>query len=260
MSKNKTPPGSKRRQSPSVMSFLAKLQSPREGAEGKTPARGLLGDISREDLVAAGRLEADGDEAHDASGASGAFDAPEALNAPDVVETEPLSAQVTRATTQGDFDERYEDLVDADAKGAGSTRALRRAALGQNRRSDRRPWSARVEIRGVFGSDPADDVLRGARAGKGNAGPVATNLSLGGVFVETTALLDVGDPVMLSLPSPDGQPLSVSGRVRWVTPFGRVTDARPGMGIEFVGLDEHKKRRLEDLLQRLPGRRADGRS
>jgi uncharacterized protein (TIGR02266 family) len=80
----------------------------------------------------------------------------------------------------------------------------------------------------------------------------AGNLSTSGIFIETTHLLDVGDPLVLSFPTGGGAPLNVSGRVRWVTPFGGADDALPGMGIEFVGLDDTKRSRLERMLEGLP--------
>ncbi len=96
-----------------------------------------------------------------------------------------------------------------------------------------------VDIRGVF--HPI------------GAPPVATDLSVGGVFVETASPLDVGDHVVVAFPAGNGHgegAFSVNGRVRWVTPFGRLDDARPGMGIEFIGVDAVKRARLADLLAR----------
>jgi Tfp pilus assembly protein PilZ len=105
---------------------------------------------------------------------------------------------------------------------------------------ERVPWPGPVEVRGVFA---------GAVAGA-DGGPRASNVSQGGVFVETAHLLEVGDPVVLSFPGDGGARLVVSGRVRWVTPFGRVDDPTPGMGIEFVGLDQTKRDKIASLLSR----------
>ena len=93
-----------------------------------------------------------------------------------------------------------------------------------------------VEIRGVFHPPGAP--------------PIASNLSVGGVFVETASPLEVGDPVVVAFPADGEGAFSVNGRVRWVTPFGRLDDARPGMGIEFIGVDAFKRARLKDLLER----------
>ena len=48
--------------SPSVMQFLERLGGAPTAPRRSTPARGLLGDISRKDLVAAGRIDADSPE------------------------------------------------------------------------------------------------------------------------------------------------------------------------------------------------------
>ena len=80
----------------------------------------------------------------------------------------------------------------------------------------------------------------------------AGNLSSTGIFIETTNLLDLGDPLVLAFPTAGGAPLNVTARVRWVSPFGDAADAQPGMGIEFVGLDARKRSRLEALLVGVP--------
>lgn len=107
------------------------------------------------------------------------------------------------------------------------------------RRANRKPWTARVALLGSFTSS-----LNVART---------TNLSAGGVFVETPLLLEVGDPVVLTFQEAAGEALKVSGRVRWATPFGTLDDPCPGMGIEFTGLDTARRRRVEALFERLPG-------
>ena len=83
---------------------------------------------------------------------------------------------------------------------------------------------------------------------EGTRADPSVNLSAGGIFVETANLLEIGDPVVLTFPLPRGQKMNVTGRVRWVSPFGRVDDPRPGMGIEFVGLNEKKRAHLNALL------------
>jgi hypothetical protein len=104
------------------------------------------------------------------------------------------------------------------------------------RRAERVSVEEKVEIRGAFGSEGMDHTVRDA--------------SLHGVFVETAYLLEVGDPVSLSFPLEDGGRLKVSGRVRWVTPFGGLKDARPGMGIELVALAPSARDTLSSLLHR----------
>ena len=112
----------------------------------------------------------------------------------------------------------------------GAARGSRRG-----RRAERMPVEEKVEISGAFGLG-MDHTVRDA--------------SLHGLFVETAYLLEVGDPVALTLPLLEGGRLKVSGRVRWVTPFGGLNDARAGMGIELVSLVPAARRALSSLLQR----------
>ncbi len=109
------------------------------------------------------------------------------------------------------------------------------------RKQERVAWQGVVDVRGVF-AEPAGGAEGHTRA---------SNVSAGGVFVETAHLLEVGDPVVLSFPGDNGKRVVVSGRVRWVTPFGRIDDPTPGMGIEFVGLDQIKRDKIDALLSRV---------
>jgi hypothetical protein len=108
------------------------------------------------------------------------------------------------------------------------------ADLVAQRRSERVHLDEKVEIRGVFGGGAGDLTVRDA--------------SLHGVFVETAYLLEVGDPVSILFPVEGGGRLTVSGRVRWVTPFGSLRDARPGMGIELTTLGASARDALSALL------------
>lgn len=108
------------------------------------------------------------------------------------------------------------------------------ADLVAQRRSERVHLDEKVEIRGVFGGGAGDLTVRDA--------------SLHGVFVETAYLLEVGDPVSIMFPVDGGGRLTVSGRVRWVTPFGSLREARPGMGIELTTLGASARDALGALL------------
>lgn len=110
------------------------------------------------------------------------------------------------------------------------------ATTATPRRAERVSLAEKVEIRGAFGSEGMDHTVRDA--------------SLHGVFVETAYLLEVGDAVALSFRLEDGGHLKVTGRVRWVTPFGGLKDARPGMGIELVALAPDARETLSSLLYR----------
>jgi Tfp pilus assembly protein PilZ len=116
---------------------------------------------------------------------------------------------------------------------------------GSGRRQTRVRWGGTVEVRGVFSG-----ALHGGTSGAGGSTSLPVkDVSLGGVFVESAHLFEIGDPVVLSFPVDGGKRLVVNGRVRWVTPFGRLDDPTPGMGIEFVGLDTPRRDRLEALLR-----------
>jgi uncharacterized protein (TIGR02266 family) len=190
----------KRGADPSVTTFLKKLGGAPSTKGRVTPAKGLLGDMRRSDLVDAGRLSGSGE----------------------IVDE--FSALDTSRTTVH---------VEVSSPG-GPTKG---------RITDRTPYTAQVEVRSVF--SPTAKSTR------------TVNLSVGGVFVETTEILELGDPVVLSFSTGDGGPLTVNGRVRWVTPFGGVDDAVPGMGISFIGLDESKRVRLERMLRKMPRTRAE---
>jgi hypothetical protein len=105
------------------------------------------------------------------------------------------------------------------------------------RRSERVHLEEKVEIRGLFGG------LHGSASDL-----TVRDASLHGVFVETAYLLEVGDPVSILFPLDEGGRLKVQGRVRWVTPFGGLKDARPGMGIELVSMDADARSALSALL------------
>lgn len=150
--------------------------------------------------------------------------------APGVVAGEASLAQTTDPGTS-------EELLDVEAIEVDISSFEDAPMLSaSSRRSERVNLEEKVEIRGAFGSEGLDHTVRDA--------------SLQGVFVETAHLLEVGDPVSLSFPLEDGGRLKVSGRVRWVTPFGGLKDARPGMGIELVALAPGARETLSSLLHR----------
>jgi hypothetical protein len=197
------------KKSPSVTTFLSKISTPKGQGTAHSPAKGLLGGITRADLAAVGRLQADDVAVVLAAPAPSLEDAASAMQ-----ETS-QRIELTLPTLEG-----------------GPTGGL---TTQSGRRLERIPWKSVVDVRGVF-----DGVVSGE--------PRTRDMSLGGVFIETAHMLDVGDPVVLSFPLEDGKRLVVNGRVRWVTPFGRVDDPTPGMGIEFVGVDDARRERIRALL------------
>ncbi len=173
--------GKRKKGAPSVTEFLSKISS---GQRGAAPAKGLLGEVTKEDLIAAGRAE------------------------PEAVE--------------------FIDGIDVDLTSLEDEQPV------APRRTARIPLSETVEVRGFFG-------LERQRL---------ANASLTGVFIETASPLEVGDAVEIAFPRPGGRKLKVQGRVRWVTPFGGINDARPGMGVELFGVDAEKRELLAELISR----------
>lgn len=148
---------------------------------------------------------------------------------PEPAPAEPAAAPAAaiEATMEAPFDPADAIEIDlaSDEGGPASTRRAERIRLDEE-----------VEIRGLFGDGMRADRVRDA--------------SLNGVFVETAHPLEVGDPVTLGFHLDDGKTLRVTGRVRWVTPFGGIRDATPGMGIELVGLGGEARTALGALLTR----------
>ena len=187
--------------SPTVASFLSKISTPRGQGSAASPAKGLLGGVTRDDLRNVGRFE-DGHHGGEHN---------------------------TPGTVDGDGD--HDGLAVAIKAHDGERQG------GSGRKTARIRIKHHVGVRGVFAGDVG-----------GTDEPTTRDLSAGGVFVETANLLEVGDPVVLSFPLADGKRLVVNGRVRWVTPFGNVADPTPGMGIEFVGVDQGKRDKIEAVL------------
>jgi len=204
----------KKRGAPSVITFLKRVGGMPHVEN--TPAKGLLGEISPTDLAEAGRM-----------GANAAIAKSEVATV-----LAELGEPIGR-------DERIEDLSADDALAAERINRAR-ALVAAPRRQDRDGRDAmRVEV-----ALPVEF---------SNAGRVevdlASNLSARGAFVRTATPLDIGDPLLLTFDVPGSRfPLQLAARVRWVTPFGDADSGRPGMGVEFIALDERKRGALENLL------------
>jgi uncharacterized protein (TIGR02266 family) len=92
----------------------------------------------------------------------------------------------------------------------------------------------------------------------------AVNISQGGIFINTRTPLPEGTTVRLIISLPDTAfPFELAGRVARVCEFNNPSNQAPGMGIEFVDVDEEKKERIERFVERLrqelpdaPARRA----
>lgn len=204
----------KKRGAPSVITFLKRVGGMPH--VDNTPTKGLLGEISPADLAEAGRM-----------GANAAIAKSEVATV-----LAELGEPIGR-------DDHIEELSADDALAAERINRAR-ALVAAPRRLDRNGRdAARVEV-----ALPVEF---------SNAGRVevdlASNLSARGAFVRTATPLDVGDPLLLTFDVPGSRfPLQVAARVRWVTPFGDADSGRPGMGVEFIALDERKRSALEHLL------------
>jgi uncharacterized protein (TIGR02266 family) len=79
----------------------------------------------------------------------------------------------------------------------------------------------------------------------------ATNISRGGIFINTPNPLAVGTTVRLIISLPDAAfPFDLSGRVTRVNELNNPSQV-PGMGIEFIGIDDAKRDRIQRLVDRL---------
>jgi type IV pilus assembly protein PilZ len=80
----------------------------------------------------------------------------------------------------------------------------------------------------------------------------AVNISRGGIFINTRNPLAVGTTVRLIISLPDTAfPFDLTGRVARVNEFDNPSNQVPGMGIEFVDVDEEKRGRIERFVDRL---------
>lgn len=80
----------------------------------------------------------------------------------------------------------------------------------------------------------------------------ATNISQGGLFINTRTPLPVGTTVRILLQLPGVPfPHELQGRVIRIASFGNGANQVPGMAIEFIGLDDVRRRELELFVARL---------
>jgi type IV pilus assembly protein PilZ len=80
----------------------------------------------------------------------------------------------------------------------------------------------------------------------------AVNISRGGIFINTRNPLAIGTTVRLIISLPDAAfPFDLTGRVIRVSEFDNPANQVPGMGIEFVDVDEDKRSRIERFVERL---------
>lgn len=86
----------------------------------------------------------------------------------------------------------------------------------------------------------------------------ATNISQGGLFINTRKPLSVGTDVKILIQLPGASfPFQLQGRVTRVTEFDNSANMVPGMGVEFTDIDDSKRREIEKFVERL-SRELDG--
>jgi len=80
----------------------------------------------------------------------------------------------------------------------------------------------------------------------------ATNISHGGLFINTRKPLPVGTEVKILVQLPGASfPFELQGRVTRVTEFDNRANMVPGMGVEFTGVDEARRQEIEEFVDRL---------
>ena len=80
----------------------------------------------------------------------------------------------------------------------------------------------------------------------------AVNISRGGLFINTQKPLPVGTLVRLIISLPGTEfPFDLTGRVTRVNEAHLVPNQVPGMAVEFVDVDDEKRLRIEEFVERL---------
>ena len=80
----------------------------------------------------------------------------------------------------------------------------------------------------------------------------ATNISRGGLFINTRRPLPVGTLLRVVLQVPGAEaPFSMSGRVTRVAEWGNETNVAPGMALEFTDLEGANRELLQTVVERL---------
>jgi uncharacterized protein (TIGR02266 family) len=80
----------------------------------------------------------------------------------------------------------------------------------------------------------------------------ATNISRGGIFINTRKPQRVGSTIRLIISLPDASfPFELTGRVTRVNEFDNPANEVPGMAVEFLDVDDEKRTRIERFVERL---------
>jgi uncharacterized protein (TIGR02266 family) len=80
----------------------------------------------------------------------------------------------------------------------------------------------------------------------------ATNISQGGLFINTRKPLPVGTVVRVLIQLPGEQfPATLDGKVTRMIEFDNAHNQVPGMAVQFTSVDEARRDMLEQFVQRL---------
>lgn len=78
----------------------------------------------------------------------------------------------------------------------------------------------------------------------------SSNISDGGLFIATVNVLPLGTNVDVGFTLPTGERIECKGVVRWVREIDdRNPDSHPGMGVQFVDLEERSATAIEHFIQ-----------
>jgi uncharacterized protein (TIGR02266 family) len=94
------------------------------------------------------------------------------------------------------------------------------------------------------------EVMVGVTSDHGVFSGWGTNLSVGGVFVNSGLCPPLGSPVVVLLQLPGHMECKLRGRVAWAKASGPGVD-EPGMGIEFLDPDEPTKALVAQMVEKL---------
>ena len=94
------------------------------------------------------------------------------------------------------------------------------------------------------------EVMVGVTSEAGTFSGWGTNLSVGGVFVNSQHAASVGTRVQILLQLPGHSECKLAGRVAWAQPSGPGVD-EPGMGIEFLEVDEKTLTLVGKMVEKL---------
>ena len=94
------------------------------------------------------------------------------------------------------------------------------------------------------------EVMVGVSSEAGTFSGWGTNLSAGGVFVNSQHSAPVGTRVHILLQLPGHSECKLGGRVAWAQASGPGVD-EPGMGIEFLEVDEKTRELVGKMVEKL---------